>query len=296
MNRKRRPLIFGELLVDRFPDGREVLGGAPFNVAWNLCGLGFDPLLISAVGDDEMGRRALAAMESWGLDRGGVQIHASRGTGIVDIGLEGGEPTFDIVAERAWDEVSVDGLPCLPEIALLYHGTLALRQSASRNALEELLRRVQAPILIDVNLRAPWWRPEQVLSLLPAADLVKMNEAELLALVPGRDSLESRAMDLIERYGPELLCVTRGAAGAVAFTAKGPMRVGPPEGGGPLCDTVGAGDAFASVLIAGRLCGWPLESMLTRAQALASEVVGLRGATTEEPGFYRRFRKEWRVP
>jgi len=44
VKRKPRPLIFGEVLVDRFPDGREVLGGAPFNVAWNLRGLGFDPL------------------------------------------------------------------------------------------------------------------------------------------------------------------------------------------------------------------------------------------------------------
>lgn len=295
MKRKPRPLIFGEVLVDRFPDGREVLGGAPFNVAWNLRGLGFDPLLISAVGDDEMGRRVLAAMESWGLDRGGMQIHSARGTGIVDVGLEGGEPTFDIVAERAWDEVSGEDLPPLPEIALLYHGTLALRQETSRNALRVLLRRVRAPILIDVNLRAPWWDPEQVLEWLSTADLVKMNESELAALVPGGDGLESRAMELIERYRPDLLCVTRGAAGAVAYTAEGATGVGPPKNSGPVCDTVGAGDAFAAVLVAGRLGGWPLESILSRAQALASEVVGLRGATTEDPDFYRRVREKWRI-
>ncbi len=28
--------VFGEVLFDHFPDGRRVLGGAPFNVAWNL--------------------------------------------------------------------------------------------------------------------------------------------------------------------------------------------------------------------------------------------------------------------
>jgi len=35
-----RPVLFGEVLFDHFPDGSEVLGGAPFNVAWHLQGLG----------------------------------------------------------------------------------------------------------------------------------------------------------------------------------------------------------------------------------------------------------------
>ena len=34
------PLIFGEVLYDVFPGGEEVLGGAAFNAAWNLQGLG----------------------------------------------------------------------------------------------------------------------------------------------------------------------------------------------------------------------------------------------------------------
>ena len=53
-----RPLIVGEVLFDVFPDGSRVLGGAPFNVAWNLCALGADPLLISRVGTD--------VPEAWG--------------------------------------------------------------------------------------------------------------------------------------------------------------------------------------------------------------------------------------
>jgi len=293
LKHKPQTLIFGEVLFDRFPDGTEVLGGAPFNVAWNLHGLGFEPLLISAVGDDDLGRRILTAMQSWGMDRSGVQVKASHATGIVNVGLEGGEPSFDIVAERAWDEISFEDVPRLPEIALLYHGTLALRQKASAAALGELTRHVRAPVLVDVNLRKPWWNRGQVLSLLSTAELVKMNEAELLALVPGKESLSSRARELVESYQPELLCVTRGAAGAVAFAGESTLRVAPPEKKTPVCDTVGAGDAFAAVLIVGHLNGWPLELTLSRAQALASEVVRLRGATTVDPDFYRRFREEW---
>ena len=33
-------VVYGEVLFDCFPDGRRVLGGAPFNVAWGLKGFG----------------------------------------------------------------------------------------------------------------------------------------------------------------------------------------------------------------------------------------------------------------
>jgi len=291
----KRPLIFGEVLFDRFPDGSEVLGGAPFNVAWNLHGLGFEPLLISAVGEDDLGRRVLAAIDAWGMDGAGVQVRAERETGIVNVSLTNGEPCFEIVADRAWDEISADRLGALPEIGLLYHGTLASRGPVSRDTLRGLLRRVPAPVFVDVNLRAPWWDREQVLSLLGGARMIKVNEAELRALVPGPETSRARAGELLERCRPDLLCVTRGEEGAAAYTAEGELLTGVPARSGPVVDTVGAGDAFSAVLIAGVLSGWPTRTTLARAQSLAGEVVGLKGAVTEDPGFYRRFLTEWAI-
>ena len=80
-----QPLIFGEVLFDRFPDGSEVLGGAPFNVAWHLQGFGLRPRLISRIGEDRAGRRVVEAMDRWGLDTAGVQRDLRRPTGAVDI-------------------------------------------------------------------------------------------------------------------------------------------------------------------------------------------------------------------
>ena len=48
-----QPLVFGEVLWDCFPDGQQVLGGAPFNVAWHLHAFGISPLFVSRVGQDE---------------------------------------------------------------------------------------------------------------------------------------------------------------------------------------------------------------------------------------------------
>ena len=76
-------VVFGEVLFDVFPGGEAVLGGAAFNVAWNLQGLGLAPLFVSRVGADELGRRVLDAMASWGMETRGVEVDSSRPTGRV---------------------------------------------------------------------------------------------------------------------------------------------------------------------------------------------------------------------
>ena len=78
-----RPVIFGEVLFDHFPDGSRVLGGAPFNVAWHLRGFGANPLVISAVGGDSEGREVLERMTSWDLATDGIQTDEEHPTGRV---------------------------------------------------------------------------------------------------------------------------------------------------------------------------------------------------------------------
>jgi len=58
-------------------------------------------------------------------------------------------------------------------------------------------------------------------------------------------------------------------------------------------DTVGAGDAMASVMVLGILRGWPLGQSLERAQDFASAVVGQRGATVHDMNFYTTFMDRW---
>ena len=66
MNRSARILVLGEALIDVFPD-REVIGGAPFNVARNLAALGAAPLLVSRVGAGPAGERVLGQMRELGM-------------------------------------------------------------------------------------------------------------------------------------------------------------------------------------------------------------------------------------
>jgi fructokinase len=293
-NETRGVVVFGEVLWDRFPDGGEVLGGAPFNVAWNLQGLGQEPLLVSRIGDDELGKRVLRAMTEWGMTTAGVQVDDRRPTGTVEVGLDDGEPVFDIVADRAFDEIDKRMIPPLPDEPLLYHGSLICRAQRSRDGLKGLVERCEPSIFFDVNLRPPWWERSAVEDLLRTAREVKMNEHELNELMPGDAGLETRARDLLSLFDIERLHVTRGSQGALVFTLGGESQEVGPENQIPVIDTVGAGDAYSSVLILGRLRKWPLSATLKRAQEFAAAVVGRRGALTTEPGSYEKFREAWK--
>lgn len=285
-----RPLIFGEVLFDCFPDGSRVLGGAPFNVAWHLRALGLDPLFVSRVGAEAAGDEVLAAMLGWRMDVSGVQRDPDRPTGVVEVTLAAGQPSYAILPEQAYDHVELPDE--LAGIALIYHGSLALRGPASREALAAIRARCAAPVFVDVNLRNPWWDTQTISHLLDGARWCKLNDIELASLSgPGEPAQAARR--LIDRHGLDQVFVTLGAAGALALGAEGSCERVAPPGEVDVVDTVGAGDAFASVLIAGMLHGWPIPVTLERAQTLASAVCGLRGALPREPAFYQDLLTRW---
>jgi len=291
--RAGRPVVFGEVLFDCFEDGARVLGGAPFNVAWHLRGFGLDPLLVSRVGDDALGREVREAMAGWGLDQAGLQTDPDRPTGTVQVRLgAGGQPSFEIVADVAWDRVEPDAAVAAARAAgpaLLYHGTLAARAPASAAALAAL-RGLGAPAFVDVNLRPPWWREETVRGLLDGARWAKLNDDELAALEGGRGA--DAAERLRERHGLEAVILTRGARGAAVAHAGG-LSEAAPEPVGRIADTVGAGDAFAAVAILGLLRGWGWETTLARAVAFAAEICRIRGAVPRERTLYERTLRAW---
>ena len=288
------PHIFGEVLFDCFPDGSRVLGGAPFNVAWHLQAFGQAPLFISRVGDDPMGREIRAAMQSWGMSTAALQKDSAHPTGEVRVSLTDGQPSFDICADRAYDHIQADALPPA-DAALYYHGSLGLRDADAAAALERLLAERPAPVFLDVNLRPPWWEREPLLAWLDRAHWVKINDQELETLAPGPEGLQAKAAALVERHLLGLAIVTRGAEGAFAVDQHGAVVEVAPEGRVAVVDTVGAGDAFASVCILGLRLDWPLYQTLERAQRFAAAIVGRRGATVDDPDFYSPFAEDWQL-
>ncbi|HSN82981.1 MAG TPA: PfkB family carbohydrate kinase [Polyangiales bacterium] len=296
----KRPVIFGEVLFDHFPDGSRVLGGAPFNVAWHLRGFGSNPLVISAVGEDAEGREVLERMTSWDLTTDGIQSDAEHATGSVTASVVDGENRYEIAPAQAWDFIqSAPALEAVSEepAGLLYHGTLALRSEESWNALRALRDELDAPSFIDFNLRDPWWTKDKIDWCLSTGNWVKLNEGELAELtsksISSFEQCRDVAIGLARERDMQGLIVTRGQSGALSVVGGEHVYDAPAPPIKSFVDTVGAGDAFAAVMCLGLLQGWQHQTALERAAAFAADLCGIRGATTTDFTLYERHLGDW---
>lgn len=282
-------VVYGEVLFDCFPDGRRVLGGAPFNVAWGLKGFGQDPLFISAVGDDAAGRTIREKMTAWGLRTDGLQTISGQATGEVRVDLATGEPCYDICHPRAWDFIGDEGGRATQ---LLCHGLLALRSEASRRTLAIIRSRSAGAIrFFDINLRPPHDSPELLWQWLPGADWLKLNLDELGVVLGTRKVLFAECAAAMDRlraeHGVRNVLLTAGAAGLCIRGEYGTALCAPAPPLAHRVDTVGAGDAISAVAINGLLRGASAQEILDTAGRFAARICGMQGAITEEKEFYR---------
>ncbi|MFT7441856.1 MAG: fructokinase, partial [Maribacter sp.] len=65
-------VCFGEVLWDVFPSHKKI-GGAPLNVAVRLKSFKNEVAMISAVGNDELGKLILDYLEEYQMDRAHIQ-------------------------------------------------------------------------------------------------------------------------------------------------------------------------------------------------------------------------------
>src|SRR5882672_5701616 len=177
-------VIWGEVLWDRFPDG-DRLGGAPANVAWHLGQAGGWAQLVSRVGDDADGRRAIDQLSQF-VDIELVQLDPERATGEVTVKVEAGEPRYTLHADRAWERIActVAVRTALASAGVFVFGTLAQRMPAG---LAEWRRAAKAAGktctgVCDLNLRRGDQNTPAIADALDAADIVKINDRELVSL------------------------------------------------------------------------------------------------------------------
>jgi len=289
----RSVIIFGEVLFDCFPDGNIVLGGAPFNVAWHLQAFGVSPLFISRIGDDSYGVTIREAMENWGMDLRGLQLDSEHPTGTVQVNFINNEPHYEIIENSAYDFIKFSSLPSLPKDSILYHGTLVLRSQACVETLQKIKVDISPSIFLDINLRTPWWNLKTVELLLKEISWLKLNEEELSLIVPQETNAENRIKYLFATFPLNNITLTQGKAGAISFQSNGNQEQIIPSQATQIVDTVGAGDAFSSVLILGIVEGWDTTKTLVRAQEFSSAIVGIRGATIQDRSFYEYFLEKW---
>ena len=107
----------GEALWDVLPEGKK-LGGAPANFAYHVSQFGLESRVVSAVGDDKLGKEILDNFREKELN--GIVETVPYPTGTVQVTLDDvGVPCYDIKEGVAWDNI-----PYTDALEFLYQGSL----------------------------------------------------------------------------------------------------------------------------------------------------------------------------
>jgi fructokinase len=247
-------LVAGEALVDVFPDGSARPGGSPFNVAIGLARLGARSALATQVSGDAHGRSLLRALKRDGVDTRYLRP-SSRPTPAATVTLEeSGSPSYAFTG-FAELELHLDG-PIGAEVTGFHTGSYAIvSQRSSAPLLEsfadappDVLRSLDPNVRLSMEPDSERWRAG-LAAFAARADLIKVSEEDLRTLFGAQADVDAVARSWLSGRCA-LVALTRGERGASLFTKSG-SRFDSRAVATEVIDTVGAGDAFQSALLAG---------------------------------------------
>jgi fructokinase len=286
----------GEILFDVYPDGKR-LGGAPFNFIYHIIKLTGKANFVSRIGNDSYGDEILQLLLDRNISSEFIQIDQYHKTGIAKTSLnENRIPKFLIEENVAYDFIELtDPIEKLisQSTDCFYFGTLAQRSEKSRSTVQKLAANPNIKCICDLNIRQNYYTPEIIKQSLSAADVLKLNEEELELvnkLVIKSEVNKTEAVEQITRiFDIELLCVTKGSNGAVLYKDgnENYYKIKNDK----VADTVGAGDAYASMLCIGYLKNWNIEKINKLASEFANDIVKVKGALPEDDTVYQPYKK-----
>jgi fructokinase len=273
----------GEILWDVFPSGKKA-GGSSMNVALHLHKQGLKSKFISAVGHDDLGKELTDFLIEQNFEADLVQL-SKLPTSTVEVKLdEFHQATYTIIEPVAWDdiELTAEAINAVEQADAFVYCSLTCRNDKSKHTILTLLNHAKLKVF-DINLRPPFYTIETLKALLKEADILKVNEHEIvylkdeLALSGNTD--EQLLKQLSHLFNIEIICLTQGEKGASVLKDG---RLHKHKGYSvKVADTVGAGDSFLATFIASHLNGYPMDTVLDRACKVGAFVASQVGANPD---------------
>lgn len=282
----------GEALWDVLPEGKKI-GGAPANFAYHVSQFGLPSCVVSAIGDDALGKEIIENFTSKGLDQLIAEVPYPTGTVQVEID-QTGIPLYDIKENVAWDNIPyTEHLDALAKrTKAVCFGSLAQRNVVSRNTINHFLDTMpkddDSLIVFDVNLRQGFYNKEILCKSMQNCNILKINDEELITVsrmfgYPGID-LQDKCWILLGKYNLKMLILTCGINGSYVFTPGNVSFQPTPKV--KVADTVGAGDSFTAAFIASILKGKSVTEAHSIAVKTSAYVCTQKGAMPILPPEY----------
>lgn len=273
---------FGEVLWDMLPQGRQ-LGGAPANFAYHVSQFGYRGVIVSAVGDDALGKDVVKELETHGIASHISIVDAP--TGVVNVSVdEKGIPSYEIVENVAWDNIpySNELKQMSTKAVAVCFGSLAQRSAISRHTIIQFIESLPSACLkvFDINLRQHYYSREIIEWSLKCCDLLKLNDEELLVIKEMFDAApltdDSFVANLQQLYDIKIVIVTCGEKGSRVYYDEAVNFEPTPQVG--VVDTIGAGDSFTAAFVATLLQGKSIAEAHRQAVVTSAQTCTHKGA------------------
>ena len=286
-------LSIGDIIWDIYPDD-ECIGGATFNFSAHCSIRGAKVWMISAVGDDNFGRRSIECARRFGVNTDFVQTN-SHETGKTLVTLENGHPSYNVLLDVAYDNIEVDDALCDKLNALkcdvFYFGTL-IQRLGSAAAVRKILDKCSfTDVICDINLRTNCYNRNSTEVCLSNATVLKVSSEEEPLLrefgfynVDTSDEgelsfYERVSVALCEKYKQlKVVLFTLGSRGSLAYEKATGKSYYQPITPCPVVSTVGAGDSYSAGWITSWFGGNSVEQAMKDAAALSDYVVAHKDA------------------
>jgi 5-dehydro-2-deoxygluconokinase len=307
--------LYGQQVGGRLEDMTsfaKYVGGCPTNIAIGAARLGLKPGLITAVGDEHMGRFITEQAAAEGVDIRGVKTDPERLTALVILGIRD-QHTFPLIfvrencADAALTEDDVDEGYIAATRAVVVSGTHFSKpnlDAMSRKAMR-LAKQHDARVVFDIDYRPVLWGlaghglgeerfvasanvSAHLQTILPSCDVIVGTEEEIHIAGGTTDTLAAcrRVRDLAPGA---LIVVKRGPMGCTVFDRAIPddIEKGIKGPGFPIeiFNILGAGDAFMSGFLRGYLRDQPIETCCKYANACGAFAVSRHGCAPAVPSW-----------
>lgn len=280
-----KALAFGEILWDII-EGRYFIGGAPFNFAAHVVKNGGEASILSSVGNDEWGTRAITEATNLGVDTSMIGVHPKKTTGTVDVFLKEGQPDYTIHEQVAFDEIGSTVIPTIVDhqFDVFYFGSLAQRERISRETLDQILSEISfSEVFYDINIRKSYYSPSIIRISLNKATIFKINDQEsklVSRLFYGSElDFEIFARRISEDFNVKVVIITAAEKGCYLCAAGQFNHI--PAVPVTVADAVGAGDAFSATFISQLFSGADHITAARRANVIGAFVASQSGAIPE---------------
>ncbi|HTY11699.1 MAG TPA: 5-dehydro-2-deoxygluconokinase [Bacteroidota bacterium] len=288
------------------------VGGSPLNIAVGAKRLGLHSALLTAVGDDMVGKFVLNFLRTEGVETAFIPVKKNARTSAVILGIQPPD-NFPLVYYRdncADSKLNIDDV-VRADIAgarLLEVSATALNVEPSRSAAffaaEQALEN-EVPVLIDLDFRADQWHDPRAYGVTARAflnycRLAIGTEEEILATMvkdPSQIKITNQqisapeitgsideAIKAILKSSVEALVIKRGAKGSSVFLKDGSV-IDVPGFRVDVVNILGAGDAFAAGFMYGFLHGWDWYRCCRLGNACGAILVTKHGCANFNPTF-----------